>query len=75
MPMFDRQHKRIIGVARVDQNAVLVEYSNNTSAIYTVEQLAGIPPKELAVGEEIEEDDPERDNKIKIVQFPRRNVG
>jgi hypothetical protein len=40
---------KIVGVDRLDGNAVLVEYSDNMTAVYTEDQLAAIMPKQVAV--------------------------
>ena len=55
-PMSDREQKRIVGVGRMNEHAVMVEYSDDTSAIYTVDQLAALTPIEIAIGEEVKED-------------------
>jgi hypothetical protein len=48
--------KKIIGVGRMDQDRVVVEFSDNSSAVYTAEQLASLRPIETET-EEDEEDD------------------
>jgi len=54
--MLGEEPKKIVGVGRMNEHAVMVEYSDNTSAIYTVDQLAALTPKEIAIGEEAKED-------------------
>ncbi len=63
-------HKSIVGAARLNETAVVVEYSNNTSAIYTAAQLATLDPLELATEEENGEKDGDY-SKGKVVQFPQ----
>lgn len=48
--------KKIIGVGRMDQDRVVVEFSDNSSAVYTADQLASLRPIEIET-EEDEEDD------------------
>ncbi|HEX3893670.1 MAG TPA: hypothetical protein VHW46_13925 [Terracidiphilus sp.] len=55
--MSDQEPEKIVGVARIDNDAVIVEYSNNTSAIYTVDQLLALKPKELITESSLEEDE------------------
>lgn len=50
------QSKKIVGVGRMDQDCVVVEFSNNSSAVYTADQLASLRPIEIET-EEDEEDD------------------
>ncbi len=47
--MSDEKPTKIVGVDRMDENAVLVEYSDNTTAVYTKDQLAAIKPKHVVV--------------------------
>ena len=53
--MSERELK-IVGVGRMNEHAVMVEYSDNTTAIYSVEQLASLVPIEIVTGEKVEED-------------------
>jgi hypothetical protein len=49
-------NKKIVGVGRMEQDRVVVEFSDNSSAVYTAEQLASLRPIETET-EEDEEDD------------------
>lgn len=71
--MPDREPKIIIGVGRMNEHAVLVEYSDNTSVIYTADQLANLAPIESISEDEIEEEDAERDER-NVMQFPQRTA-
>jgi hypothetical protein len=68
--MSDGKHKHIVGAQRMNESAILVEYSDNSSAIYSALQLSGLVPLELIAENETEEDYPKN-----VVPFPRRNVG
>ena len=46
--MSDGERRKIVGVGRMNEHAVMVEYSDNTSAIYTADQLATLARKMLA---------------------------
>jgi hypothetical protein len=48
---------KIVGVERQKEDAVLVEYSNNSTAIYTQDQLATIKPKQVMTDEEVEDEE------------------
>jgi hypothetical protein len=54
--MSDRERKKIVGVGRINEHVVMVEYADITTAIYTADQLAPLTPQEIASGEEVEED-------------------
>lgn len=70
--MSDGELKKIIGVGRMNEHAVLVEYSDNTSAIYTADQLATLVPIELGIEAEEGAADGHGEN---VLQFPESNVG
>jgi hypothetical protein len=66
--MSEGKNKRIVGAQRMNESAILVEYSDNSSAIYTAAQLSGLIPIEFQAGNEIEEDE---DYPKNVVRFPR----
>ena len=55
--MSDKKPARIVGVDRLDENAVVVEYSNNETSVYTQDQLAEIKPKHVVVADDEREKD------------------
>lgn len=61
--MSKEESKLIVGVARIDEHAVLVEYSNNSSATYTAAQLATLVPTEIATEDETEQKDDQHGKK------------
>jgi uncharacterized protein YukJ len=67
--MSDKKHKSIVGVHRMNETAVLVEYSDNSSAIYTASQLSGLVPIELTPGNEIDRESVEKYER-NVLQFP-----
>jgi hypothetical protein len=72
--MSPREHKQIIGVLRLDHDRVVVEYSNNSSAVYTVDQLQSLTPVQVGT-EEDDEDDVADEYEKNVLQFPQRHVG
>ena len=68
--MSDTKHKIIVGVQRMNETAVLVEYSDNSSAIYSASQLSGLVPIELKTEDEIEKEDSQKYGR-KLLQFPQ----
>jgi hypothetical protein len=55
--MSENEPKRIVGVGRLGKDALVVEYSNNLTALYTLDQLTAIEPREVLVDEDVEEDE------------------
>ena len=51
-----RPHQEDHQIGRMDQDRVVVEFSDNSSAVYTADQLASLRPIEIET-EEDEEDD------------------
>jgi hypothetical protein len=49
----EKNSTKIVGVHRMRENAVIIEYSNNMSAVYTRDQLATIKPAQVATDEEV----------------------
>jgi hypothetical protein len=67
--MSDRKHKSIVGVQRMNETAVLVEYSDSSSAIYSASQLCSLVPIELKTSNDIEKEDEKYERKI--LRFPQ----
>jgi hypothetical protein len=65
--------KKIVGVGLLDQDHVLVEFSNNVSAVYTKHQLETLIPVEVGTEDEDEDDVADLYDR-NILQFPQRNV-
>ena len=72
--MSAEKHKKIVGVGQLDQDHVLVEYSNNSSAVYSAGQLESLTPVQVE-GEEDDEDDVADQYEKNVLQFPQQNVG
>jgi hypothetical protein len=72
--MSDRKHKGIVGAQRMNENEILVEYSDDSSAVYSAFQLSSLVPIELMTESEIEEEDDEPHIK-NVLQFPPEMSG
>ena len=71
--MSDSKHKSIVGAARLNETAVLVEYSDKSSAIYTAAQLATLTPIELVTEDETEGND-DAHRRGNVVEISTNNV-